>query len=166
MHSTFGHRSRTNKHLSTPKIKSSRVELESSKMSTNFPATKHRSTKAPTPKHKATNLADRDLAERKRIGGSQVMQGFKGEGQLGKSTQRPEKLSTVHGSRRNVVISMPENFGELPENATPAHKKQIRSRATTNAQIIETDQMNSKDKLSTGIGGIETLIQTLPDPGK
>ena len=160
MLSTFGHRSRTNKNLSTPKIKSSRVELESSKMSTNFPATKHRSTKAPSPKHKATNLADRDLAERKRIGGSQVMQSFKGEGQIEKSTPRPKKLSTADGNRRVSVNSMSENFGGSPENTTPASKKQMHSRATTNAQIIKTYQMNSKEKLSTRIGS------TLPDPGK
>ena len=147
MLSTFGHRSRTNKNLSTPKIKSSRVELESSKMSTNFAATKQEI------------MADY-AGRRKRVGGSQVMQSFKGEGQIEKSTPRPKKLSTADGNRRVSVNSMSENFGGSPENTTPASKKQMHSRATTNAQIIKTYQMNSKEKLSTRIGS------TLPDPGK
>ena len=117
-------------------------------MSTNFAATKQEM------------MADY-AGRRKRVGGSQVMQSFKGEGQLEKSTQRPQKLSTVNGNRR-----VSENFGALPENATPVPKKQIPSRATTNAQMIKTDQINSKEKLSTVIGSIQTLFQTLPDSGK
>ena len=122
-------------------------------MSTNFAATKQEM------------MADY-AGRRKRVGGSQVMQSFKGEGQLEKSTQRPQKLSTVDGNRRVSVNSISKNFGGSPENATPASKKQMHSRATTNAQIMKTDQMNSKEKQSTGVGSITTSFRTLPDPGK